>query len=145
MEISVIGKEEMDIVPLELHSWLPGFDIEKARKMPETRSPYNFTIQLVEGKELPQFAKLYWLMPGQMEEVKKQIEELEQCRMISPSKSCIAAPLFFVPKKDRTQRMCINYCALNEITVKDAYPLPNMEALLESARGATVFSKLDLR
>ena len=80
-----------------------------------------------------------------MEEAKKQIEELEHCGMISPSKSCIAAPLFFVPKKDGTQRMCIDYRALNNITVKDAYPLPNMEALLESARGATVFSKLDLR
>ena len=80
-----------------------------------------------------------------MEEAKKQIEELEQCGMISPSKSCIATPLFFVPKKDRTQRMCIDYQALNNITVKDAYPLPNMEALLESVRGATMFSKLDLR
>ena len=109
MEISAIGKEEMDIVPPELHSRLPGFDIEKARKMPGTRAPYNFTIQLMEGKELPQFAKPYQLTPGQMEEAKKQIEELEKCRMISPSKSCIAAPLFFVPKKDGTQRMCINY------------------------------------
>ena len=145
MEISAIGKEEMDIVPPELHSRLPGFDIEKARKMPETQKPYNFTIQLMEGKDLPQFAKPYWLTPGQMEEAKKQIEELEQCGMISPSKSCIATPLFFVPKKDRTQRMCIDYQALNNITVKDAYPLPNMEALLESARGATMFSKLDLR
>ena len=145
MEISAIGKEEMDIVLLELHSRLPGFDIEKARAMPETRKPYNFTIQLKEGKELPRFAKPYWLTPAQMEEAKKQIEELERCRMISPSKSCIGAPLFFVPKKDGTQRMCIDYRALNDITVKDAYPLPNMEALLESARGATVFSKLDLR
>ena len=113
--------------------------------MPETQKPYNFMIQLMEGKELPQFVKPYQLMPGQMEEAKKQIEELEQCRMISLSKSCIAAPLFFVPKKDGTQRMCIDYQALNNITVKDAYPLPNMEALLESARGATVFSKLNLR
>ena len=145
MEISAIGKEEMDIVPPELHSQLPGFNIEKARKKPGTRAPYNFTIQLMEGKELPRFAKPYRLTPGQMEEAKKQIEELEHCGMISPSKSCITAPLFFVPKKDRTQRMCINYRALNNITVKDAYPLPNMEALLESARGATMFSKLDLR
>ena len=145
MEISAIGKEEMDIVPPELHSQLPGFDIEKARKMPETKLPYNFTIQLMEGKELPQFSKPYQLMPAQMEEAKKQIEESEQCRMISPLKSCIVAPLFFVPKKDGTQRMCIDYQALNEITIKDAYPLPNMEALLKSARGATIFSKLDLR
>ena len=78
MEIlATIGKEEMDIIPPELHSRLPGFDIEKARKMLGTRAPYNFTIQLMEGKELPQFAKPYQLTPAQMEEAKKQIEELE--------------------------------------------------------------------
>ena len=77
MEISAIGKEEMDIVPPELHSQLQGFDIEKARKMLETRAPYNFTIQLREGKELLRFAKPYQLTPSQMEEAKKQIEELE--------------------------------------------------------------------
>ena len=64
--------------------------------------------------------------------------------MISKSKSCMAAPLFFVPKKGGEQRMCIDYRKLNDITIRDAYPLPNMEALLESARGATVFSKFDL-
>ena len=77
MEISTIGKEERDIVPPELHSQLPGFDIENTRKMPETRAPYNFTIQLMEGKELLQFAKPYQPTPAQMEEAKKQIEELE--------------------------------------------------------------------
>ena len=72
MEISAIGKEEMDIVPPELHSRLPGFDIEKARAMPETRKPYNFTIQLKEGKELPRFTKPYQLTPAQMEEPKSK-------------------------------------------------------------------------
>ena len=80
-----------------------------------------------------------------MEEAKNQITEMESCGMISPSKSPMAAPLFFVKKKDGGQRMCIDYRKLNEITVRDAYPLPNMEALLENARGATCFSKFDLR
>ena len=57
MEISAIGKEEMDIVPLELHSRLPGFDIEKARAMPETWKPYNFTIQLKEGERTTSICK----------------------------------------------------------------------------------------
>jgi len=65
--------------------------------------------------------------------------------MIESSDSPMVAPLFFVPKKDGTQRMCIDYQKLNEITIRDAYPLPNMEQLLEAARGATVFSKFDLR
>ena len=65
--------------------------------------------------------------------------------MISKSTSRMAAPLFFVPKKDGGQRMCIDYRKLNEITIRDTYPLPNMESLLEAARGAKVFSKFDLR
>jgi len=65
--------------------------------------------------------------------------------MIEDSKSPMGAPLFFVAKKDGTQRMVIDYRKLNDITVKDAYPLPNMEELLEAARGAKVFSKFDLK
>ena len=80
-----------------------------------------------------------------MEEVKKQLQELEEAGMIKSSDSLLATPLFFVPNKDGTQRMCIDYRKLNEITIRDTYPLPNMEQLLEVARGATVFSKFNLR
>jgi len=80
-----------------------------------------------------------------MEEVSKQLQELEEAGMIEDSSSLIAAPLFFVPKKDGTQRMVIDYRRLNNVTVKDAYPLPNMEELLEAAWGAKVFSKFDLK
>ena len=99
----------------------------------------------MDGAVLPKPSKPYRLTLGQMEEAKKQLQELEDTGMIESSDSPLAAPLFFIPKKDGTQRMCINYRKLNEITIRDAYPLPNMELLLEAARGATVFSKFDLR
>ena len=84
------------------------------------------------------------MTPAQIEEARTQIDKLLAAGMISESDSCMAAPLFFVPKKDGGQRMCIDYHKLNKITVRDAYPLPNMELLLEVARGAKVFSKFDL-
>jgi ribonuclease HI len=56
-----------------------------------------------------------------------------------------AAPVLFVEKKDGTKRMCIDYRALNEVTVKNKYPLPRFEDLFDQLRGASVFSKIDLR
>ena len=51
----------------------------------------------------------------------------------------------FVEKKDGTKRMCIDYRALNEVTIKNKYPLPRIEGLFNKLRGASVFSKIDLR
>jgi hypothetical protein len=56
-----------------------------------------------------------------------------------------ATPVLFVEKKDGTRRMCIDYRALNEVTIKNKYPLPKIEDLFDQLRGASVFSKIDLR
>jgi hypothetical protein len=78
-------------------------------------------------------------------ELKKQIDELLEKGYIRPSTSPWAAPVLFVEKKDGTKRMCIDYRALNEVTIKNKYPLPQIEDLFDQLRGASVFSKIDLR
>jgi hypothetical protein len=78
-------------------------------------------------------------------ELKKQIDELSKKGYIRPSTSPWAAPVLFVEKKDGTKRMCIDYRALNEVTIKNKYPLPRIEDLFDQFRGASVFSKIDLR
>jgi hypothetical protein len=50
-----------------------------------------------------------------------------------------------VEKKDGTQRMCIDYQSLNEVSIKNKYPLPRIEELFDQMKGASVFSKIDLR
>jgi hypothetical protein len=53
--------------------------------------------------------------------------------------------VIFVPKKDGTQRLCMDYHALNEVTVKNKYPLPRIDDLFDQLRGVCVFSKIDLQ
>jgi hypothetical protein len=57
----------------------------------------------------------------------------------------VGSPCDFVPKKDGTQSLCVDYCALNEVTVKNKYPLPRIDDLFDQLRDACVFSKIDLR
>jgi hypothetical protein len=57
----------------------------------------------------------------------------------------LGAPVLFVEKKDGGRKMCIDYRALNEVSIKNKYPLPRIEDLFDQLRGASVFSKIDLR
>jgi hypothetical protein len=78
-------------------------------------------------------------------ELKKQIEELLSKGFIRPSSSPWGAPTLFVDKKDGSKRLCIDYRSLNEVTIKNKYPLPRIEDLFDQMIGAKVFSKIDLR
>jgi hypothetical protein len=78
-------------------------------------------------------------------ELKKQIEELLEKYFICSSSSPWGAPVLFVNKKDGSRRMCVDYRSLNEVTIKNKYPLPRIEDLFYQMRGAKVFSKIDLR
>jgi hypothetical protein len=64
---------------------------------------------------------------------------------IRASSSPCGAPVIFVGKKDDTQRMCVYYRSLNDVTIKNNYPLPRIEDLFDLMRGAKVFSKIDLQ
>ena len=65
--------------------------------------------------------------------------------LIRPSSSPVGAGFFFVEKKDKTLRPCIDYRGLNNITVKNRYPLPLINSAFESLQQAKIFTKLDLR
>ena len=77
--------------------------------------------------------------------MKKQIEELLEKGYVRPSSSPWGAPVLFVKKKDGSMRMCIDYRALNEVTIKNKYPLPRIDDLFDHMKGAGVFSKIDLQ
>jgi hypothetical protein len=131
LEIIKVVSEFPDVFPKDL----PG--------MPPERK-VEFAIKLLPGTA-PIFNRAYRISGPELVELKKQIDELSEKGYIRPSTSPWAAPVLFVEKKDGTRRMCINYRALNEVTIKNKYPLPRIEDLFDRLRGASVFSKIDLR
>lgn len=81
---------------------------------------------------------------GMKEVIKQEIEKMEKAGIIEPSNSPWASPVVLVRKKDGTVRFCVDYRKLNDVTEKDAYPLPRIEDNLDSLQGASWFSTLDL-
>jgi hypothetical protein len=120
--------EFLDVFPEEL----PG--------MPSDRE-IEFVIELVAGI----FKRPYRMAANQLAELKEQLQELLDKGYICPSASPWGAPVIFVPKKDGTQRMCVDYRSPNEVTIKNKYPLPRIDDLFDELKGACVFSKIDLR
>ncbi|KAL0378531.1 UNVERIFIED_CONTAM: Retrovirus-related Pol polyprotein from transposon.6 [Sesamum radiatum] len=104
----------------------------------------DFTIETFPGVAPISIAP-YRMAPVELQELKKQIEELLEKGFIRPSTSPWGAPVLFVKKKDGSMRLCIDYRQLNRVTVKNKYPLPRIDDLLDQLKGATTFSKIDLR
>jgi hypothetical protein len=87
----------------------------------------------------------YKMSIEELKEFKKQLTELQEDGYIRSRSSPWGAPMLFVQKKDGSQRMCVDYRSLNDVTVKNKYPLPRIEDLFDQMRDARVFSKIDLR
>jgi hypothetical protein len=79
------------------------------------------------------------------DEIRRQIRELLQKGHIRPNSSPCGSPIVLVQKKDGTWRLCIDYRALNKITVRNRYPIPRIDDLLDQLKGAKFFSKIDLK
>jgi hypothetical protein len=123
--------EYPDVFPEELLGMPPDREIE-------------FVIDLVPGTA-PIFKRPYRMATNQLAELKELLQELLDKGYICPSASPWGAPIIFAPKKDGMQRMCVDYHSLNEVTIKNNYPLPRIDDLFDQLKGACVFSKIDLR
>ena len=84
------------------------------------------------------------LPPKQNEEVERQVKLLLESGMISPSESAYSSPIVMVKKKDGSMRMCFDYRKLNDVTIKDAHPLPPINQSIDALSGAKYFCSLDL-
>ena len=87
----------------------------------------------------------YRMAPTELKELQTQLQELLDKGFIHPSFSPWGASVLFVKKKDGSFRMCIDYRELNKVTIKNKYPIPRIDDLFDQLKGASVFSKIDLR
>jgi len=101
-------------------------------------------IPTIPGAEPPS-QRPYRLPLAAQAEMQRQLTAALENGLIRPSYSPYAAPVLFVRKKDGSMRMCIDYRALNKQTVKDKFPMPLVDDLLDALHGASVFSKIDLK
>ena len=97
------------------------------------------------GDATPVRRRPYRLSGDRKEALNQELRKLMASGKIEPSSSPWAAPVVMVPKKSGEYRMCIDYRGLNAVTKLDAFPMPTIDAILESLHGSTVFTSLDLR
>ncbi|KAG1928442.1 retrotransposable element [Pimephales promelas] len=143
--VSVLQEEAGDLsnVPAEYLDLKEVFSKSRAASLPPHR-PYDCAIDLLPGKSPPK-GKLFSLSIPEREAMEKYISDSLAAKFIRPSSSPAGAGFFFVGKKDGSLRPCIDYRGLNNITVKNTYPLPLMSSAFERLQGASIFTKLDLR
>src|SRR3954466_1413083 len=131
MDTVPVIRDYPDVFPEEL----PGMPLER---------DVEFLIDLMPGTG-PIAKRPYKMDVDELKELKKHLREQLDKGFIQPSVSSWEAPVLFVEKKDKTKRLVVDYCSLNEVTIKNKYPMPNINDLFDQLKGASVFSKINLR
>ena len=104
----------------------------------------EFVIEL-KPSTVPISRRSYRMPSNELVELKTQLQDLLRKGFIRPSSSTWGCLAIFIKKKDQTLQMCVDYRSLNEVTIKNKYPLPRIDLLFDQLTGARVFSKIDLR
>ena len=123
-----VVNEYLDVFPEELPGLPPERELE-------------FSIDLLPGTA-PISKAPYRMAPVELQELKVQLKEMLDKGFIRPSVSPWGAPVLFVKKKDGSLRLCIDYRLLNQVTIKNKYPLPRIDDLFDQLKMAEVFSKI---
>lgn len=142
-------KEEVgqEPIPAAVQGVLKAFEDVMPDKLPKALPPrrsVDHEIELVPGVKPPAKGP-YRMAPPELAELRKQLNELLEAGFIRPSKAPFGAPVLFQKKHDGSLRLCVDYRALNKVTVRNKYPIPLVADLFDQLSHAKYFTKLDLR
>ena len=147
-QVVTVNKDQTRIeYPIQVQELLNEFSDVFPKDLPEglpSQHQLDHKIELAPGAKPPHRAP-YRMSPQGLDELKRQSRDLTEKGYIQPSVSPFEAPVLFVPKNDGGVRMCVDYLALNRVTVHNKYPLRRIEDLLDRLQGAKLFTKIDLR
>jgi hypothetical protein len=130
-------------LPPEYSMFARLFDKQEASKLPDHK-PWDHRIPIQEGKT-PTFGPIYSLSEREREALRDYIQENLDKGFIRESTSPAGYPILFVPKKNGKLRLCVDYRKLNDITIKNRYPLPRIDQILQQVQGAVRMTKFDLQ
>ena len=142
-EIEEDHRKIEELVPRKFLKWRKVFGKVESERMP-TRKAWDHAINLKETFK-PQKGRIYPLSKNEREEVQNFMEDQLRKGYIRLSKSPQTSPVFFVGKKDGSKQMVMDYCNLNDQTVKNNYLLPLITELIDNMGSKKVFTKMDLR
>ena len=128
-------------IQLLLHQYVDVFN--DPQTLPPPRS-YDHAIPLMPDV-VPINSRPYHYSPHHKTEIENQVKQLLDHGLITHSHSPFASPVLLVKKKDGSWRFCIDYRKLNSITIKNKFPMPIIEEILDELQGSKVFTKLDMR
>ncbi|GJP85961.1 hypothetical protein CLOP_g16045 [Closterium sp. NIES-67] len=131
-DLEKIIREYPEIFPDDLPSGLP----------PER--PQDHKIEVEPGAQ-PTVRTQWRMTQPKLHELRNQLDYLMAKGFFRPSTSPFVAPILFTPKKDGVLRMCMDYRALNRVTIKSGYPIPCTDELIDNLHRACYFLKIDLR
>ena len=139
----LIAEEAPTKVSAEYSDFADVFSPDLASELPEHTEINDHAIELVNGQQ-PPYGPIYSLGPVELETLKAYIETNLANGFIRPSKSPASAPILFDRKPDGSLRLCVDYRGLNNLTIKNQYPLPLVGESLDRLGRARRFTQLDL-